>query len=59
MIILTVNTWPESQKCMQCKHGSFIMGDDPYIGSSAYSCDEDQDVKDCECFEEADDFEEE
>lgn len=32
--------WPESQMCIGCEHGTFVMGgeDDAKIGDSAYLC---------------------
>jgi len=32
--------WPESQRCIRCEHGTFIMGeeDDIKVGDSAYLC---------------------
>jgi hypothetical protein len=34
--MVTVNTWPESQICMDCDHGCFITGED--YGDSDYIC---------------------
>ena len=35
---VTLVKWPESQECMDCEHGCFIMSDDERIGDSAYLC---------------------
>lgn len=46
---VTVNTWPWSQKCLDCKHkGPLVDDEDGTFGSSAYICMIDKDAEDCE-----------
>ena len=33
---VTFNHWPSSQLCMDCTHGSFVMGED--MPASTYTC---------------------
>ena len=50
----TLVQWPESQTCMQCEHGVFILSgedDDSRIGSSAYLCFAAKKKQDDECLE--------
>ena len=43
---LTVNTWPSSQLCMDCKHGAFIMSED--MPASTYTCKQGVQLGPCE-----------
>lgn len=47
----TLVQWPQSQLCMECEHGEFVMGtgDDDRIGDSAYLCFKAKEVQDEEC----------
>ena len=51
--IISINTWPSSQICMDCEHGAFIMSDD--LPSSTYACREGVQLgpcdRDCHSFE--------
>jgi len=43
---VSFNYWPSSQLCMECKHGSFVMGEE--IPSSTYYCEEGVTLGPCE-----------
>ena len=47
----TLVQWPQSQLCMECEHGEFVMGldDGSEIGDSAYLCFKAKEVQDIEC----------
>lgn len=47
----TLVSWPQSQLCIGCEHGEFVMGmgDDDGIGASAYLCYKAKEVQDMEC----------
>ncbi len=44
----TINTWPESQICIGCKHASFILEGH---GSSAYACEKNCNASSEDCHE--------
>ena len=41
----TINEWPSSQLCMDCKHGKFVTGED--IPASSYTCEINVDLGPC------------
>ena len=41
----TMNEWPSSQICMDCKYGKFVMGED--IPASTYTCEINVDLGPC------------
>jgi len=52
---VTLNQWPDSQTCIGCPFGQFVMGadneDDDKIGDSAYICFKNKSPNN-DCFEE-------